>query len=87
MDELPNHRNVCTYDDLCGCGIDLIPAKICHNCKSFCMNGFSLPSGKCEKKDNPKYSDTFAGDVCDLFEPTDRLLKEQQRIRDMILKK
>lgn len=87
MDKLPNHRNICTYDDLCGHGKDTIPAKICTNCKYFNMNGFSAPDGKCEKKSNPHYSDTFAGDVCDLFEPNNSALKEQQRIREMILKK
>lgn len=87
MDNLTNHRNVCTYDDLCGHGKYKAPIKICSNCKSFSMNGFSAPGGKCEMNDNPRYSDTFAGDVCDLFEPDDRLLKQQQRIRDLILKK
>lgn len=87
MNKLPNHKNICTYNDLCGYGKNPIPIKICSNCKYFNMNGFSVPDGKCEKKDNPKYSDTFAGNVCDLFELDSRLLKEQQRIRDIILKK
>lgn len=87
MDKLPNHKNVCTYDDLCGYGKNPIPSRICDNCKSFSMHHFSAPGGKCLKKDIPEWADTFAGDVCDLFEADDRLLKEQQRIRDMILEK